>query len=167
MELLSVIWSRGISFGKPQHNIWERVFFGGGACVECTAPYMRHFYGLKFTLTLLHYESEHYSSWEAFFQANKFYIHVESAHSFSSSSYFSLHGSFQVMALVPVGFASVIQTGRGRTATVLLVQTPACPVWGCCAAVVVSVCVGAVNALSPGPTAPPATNAPPALTPAP
>ncbi len=99
--------------------------------------------------------------------ASKFCSHVESAHSFPSLCYLSLHGSFQVMALAPVGFASVIQTGRGRTATVLLVQTPVCPVWGCCAAVEVSVCAGAVNALSPGPTAPPATNAPPALMPVP
>lgn len=95
------------------------------------------------------------------------YSHVEPAHLFQCLCYFSFHGRFQVMALVPVVFASVIQTGRGRTAIVLLVQTPVCPAWGCCAAVVVSVCVGAVSALSLGPTAPPATNAPPALTPAP
>lgn len=154
--------------GKPQLNICERVIFFN-ACVECTTPYMRHFYGLKFKLTLLDYETEHYSSWKAVLRGLSKQIngHVESAHSFPSLCYFSLRGSFQVMALVPVGFASVIQTGRGRTATVLLVQTPVCPVWGCCAAVVVSVCVGAVNALSLGPMVPPVTNVLPALTPVP
>lgn len=70
------------------------------------------------------------------------------------------------MEHVPVGFASAIRIGRGKTVTVLLVRTPVCPVWVCCAVDVASVFVEAVSALSPGPTAPPATNVLLVLTPA-
>lgn len=89
-----------------------------------------------------------------------------SGHLFPSLCDFSRYGSFQVMEHVPVGFASAIRTGRGKTVTVLLVRTPVCPVWVCCAVGVASVFVEAVSALSPGPTAPPATNVLLVLTPA-
>ena len=62
---------------------------------------------------------------------------------------------------------SVTPTGRGRTVTAPPARTPACPAWVCCAAGGASVCVAAVSAPSPGPTAPPVRSAPPAPTPAP
>lgn len=73
----------------------------------------------------------------------------------------------QVMVHARVVSASATQTGQGKTATVPHAQIPACPAWGCCVAAVGSVCVEAVSVLSPGPTAPPVTSAPPALMPAP
>lgn len=71
----------------------------------------------------------------------------------------------QVMARARVVSASATRTGRGKTVTAPPAQIPACPVWGCCVAAVVSVCAEAVSVLSPGPMALPVTSVPPALTP--
>ncbi len=46
--------------------------------------------------------------------ASKFCSHVESAHSFPSLCYLSLHGSFQVMALAPVGFCQCDPDWKGE-----------------------------------------------------
>lgn len=72
----------------------------------------------------------------------------------------------QAMVNVTVASASVALTGWGRTVTVPPGQTPACPVWACCAAAGASVCVGPVSAPSQGPTGPLVRGVQPALMPA-